>query len=88
MDPALRSFCFRLEIKKSGPLLFLVLKYVTPIDPTLETPNIYIYTIYVSEKKGLGVGGGDNVHQTVKHKCLSVTEQNDLKTCPNDAHAQ
>ena len=28
LDPAVRLICFRLEIKKSGPVLFLVLKYV------------------------------------------------------------
>ena len=32
-----------------------------------------MYTIYVSEKLGLGWGGGGNVHQTVKRKYLSVT---------------
>ena len=31
---------------------------------------MYIYTIYVSEK--LGLGGGNDVLQTVDHKYLSV----------------
>ena len=58
LDPALRSFCFRLEIKnfEPGPLLFLVLKYVLHLDPTnllYWRHLIYIYRIYVSEKLGL-----------------------------------
>ena len=58
LDPALRSFCFRLENKKSGPLLFLVLKYVLRRDPTNPFYCIiYIYTIFVSEKLCLMEGG-------------------------------
>ena len=83
LDPALGPFCFRLEIKKLGPLLFLVLKYVRPLDqtnPFYWRHLIYIYTIYVSEKLGLG---GNDVHQTVEHKYLSVTDSRmNLKHVP------
>ena len=72
--------------------ILLVLNYVPPLGPTNPfywRHLIYVYTIYVSEKLGLGEreeGGRGKMFTRPWNK--RDWKHHDLKTCSNDAHAQ
>ena len=69
----MRSFYFRLEIKNGDHYYTFSFELCSPLGPTNPfywRHLIYVYTIYVSEKLGLGEreegGRGNNVHQTME----------------------